>query len=273
MASRAGTLNRELDKSHWSLSTSVLDPLVTFKTVRVTSLLCLDQTQIRLGKGSRSRRLLPPIGHPPCSLPLQILSLRNSFASMGDVSNIPRELLPGHLVRSDFWFRDGNIVIIAGSAAFKVHRGQLERHSEIFSDLFSIPQPTEQDLIDGCSYVELPDCPSDVFYFLSALYDGLCVRILFRQKVKMVSEHLIFHLADTFKPLSPLAFLLYLPFYAYQPNTSLSIFDNVVSRVSIPIGHQLSVDGILENEGQQTSMAVISLATFVHILSPSSNLP
>ena len=108
------------------------------------------------------------ISHPPCSLPLRIPSLRNSFASM------PRELLPGSLVRSDFWFHDGNIVIIAGSAAFKVHRGQLERHSEIFNDLFSIPQPMEQDLIDGCSYVELPDCPSDVLYFLSALYDGLC---------------------------------------------------------------------------------------------------
>ena len=92
---------------------------------------------------------------------------------MDDVSNIPGELLPRHLVRSDFWFRDGNIVVIAGSAAFKVHRGQLERHSEIFRDLFSIPQPLEQDMIDGCSYVELPDCPSDVFYFLSALYDGL----------------------------------------------------------------------------------------------------
>lgn len=84
----------------------------------------------------------------------------------------------GKLVRSDFWFQDGNIVIIAGSAAFKVHRGQLERHSEVFSDLFSIPQPKEQELIDGCSYVELQDCPSDVFYFLSALYDGLCVKCL-----------------------------------------------------------------------------------------------
>ena len=85
---------------------------------------------------------------------------------MGDVSNIPRELLPRHLIRSDFWFRDGNIVIITGFAAFKVHRGQLERHSEIFNDPFSIPQLLEQDLIDGCSYVELPDCPSDVSIFL-----------------------------------------------------------------------------------------------------------
>ncbi|KAF5376909.1 hypothetical protein D9615_007350 [Tricholomella constricta] len=77
------------------------------------------------------------------------------------------------LIRSDFWFLDGNIVIIAGQAAFKVHRGQLERHSDIFNGLFSIPQPQELDLFDGCLYVELHDSPSDVFYFLSALYDGL----------------------------------------------------------------------------------------------------
>jgi len=80
-------------------------------------------------------------------------------------------------VRSDFWFLDGNIVIIAGTAAFKVHRGQLGRHSEVFNGLFSIPQPNEQELLDGCHCVELYDCPSDVFYFLSALYDGLCVEI------------------------------------------------------------------------------------------------
>lgn len=77
------------------------------------------------------------------------------------------------LSRSDFWFIDGNIILIAGQVAFKVHRGQLERHSEVFSDLFSIPQPKDQELFDDCLWVELHDCPSDVFYFLSALYDGL----------------------------------------------------------------------------------------------------
>ena len=91
--------------------------------------------------------------------------------------NMGRDQLPpephGEPMQTDFWFQDGNIVIIAGSAAFKVHRGQLERHSEVFSDLFSLPQPEEQALVDGCSSVELQDCPSDVFYFLSALYDGL----------------------------------------------------------------------------------------------------
>ncbi|KAG6843965.1 hypothetical protein H0H87_011336 [Tephrocybe sp. NHM501043] len=80
---------------------------------------------------------------------------------------------PSNLIRSDFWFLDGNIVIVAGQAAFKVHRGQLERHSEVFNSLFSLPQPQDTDLLDGCVYVELHDSPSDVFYFLSALYDGL----------------------------------------------------------------------------------------------------
>ncbi|KAJ7212090.1 hypothetical protein GGX14DRAFT_361947 [Mycena pura] len=80
------------------------------------------------------------------------------------------------ITRSGIWFYDGNIVLIASSVAFKVHRGQLRRHSEVFDDLFSIPQPSEQDLYDGCPWIEVYDCPSDVFYFLNALYDGLYFR-------------------------------------------------------------------------------------------------
>jgi hypothetical protein len=77
------------------------------------------------------------------------------------------------LIKSDFWFRDGNIVLLAGNAAFKVHRGQLERQSEVFRDLFSIPQPPDQEMIEGCAWIELHDRPADVFHFLSAIYDGL----------------------------------------------------------------------------------------------------
>ncbi|PPQ80615.1 hypothetical protein CVT24_002707 [Panaeolus cyanescens] len=125
--------------------------------------------------------------------------------AMGLVQDTRKAPLPperfSNLLRSDFWFGDGNIVIIAGSAAFKVHRGQLERHSEIFSDLFAVPQPLDQDLIDGCPFVELQDSPSDVFYFLSALYDGLyfkhprsidfvAIAAVLRLSTKYVVEHL-----------------------------------------------------------------------------------
>ena len=75
--------------------------------------------------------------------------------------------------RSDIWFNDGNIVLICGNFAFKVHRGQLERHSDVFHGLFSIPQPPKQELVDGCPWVELHDSPGDLLCLLNALYDGM----------------------------------------------------------------------------------------------------
>lgn len=89
---------------------------------------------------------------------------------MENISGFPTAIL-----RSEFWFQDGNVVLIAGHSAFKVHRGQLERHSEVFRDMFSLPQPVEQVLYDGCSTVQLHDAPEDVWHLLIALYDGLCV--------------------------------------------------------------------------------------------------
>ena len=71
-------------------------------------------------------------------------------------------------VCQDFWFSDGNVVLSAGSFAFKVHRGQLERHAEIFQTMLSIPQPENAD-----STINLCDSPTDVYHLLRALYDGL----------------------------------------------------------------------------------------------------
>ena len=74
---------------------------------------------------------------------------------------------------SEFWFSDGNVVLETGSTLFKVHRGQLARHSEVFESLFSVPIPDGEKHFEGCPVVELHDTPSDMFYFLRALYDGL----------------------------------------------------------------------------------------------------
>ncbi|KAH6911207.1 hypothetical protein BKA70DRAFT_1099792 [Coprinopsis sp. MPI-PUGE-AT-0042] len=123
---------------------------------------------------------------PDTSLPNQ----STTTSAHPTIPGAPQQRVPRawqHLIRSDFWFADGNIILIAGNAIFKVHRGQLERQSEMFRDLFSVPQPElfghhqhyqgiqqrHQDLIDGCHWVELHDRPSDVLYFLAALYDGL----------------------------------------------------------------------------------------------------
>ncbi|TDL29017.1 hypothetical protein BD410DRAFT_735751 [Rickenella mellea] len=74
---------------------------------------------------------------------------------------------------ADFWFSDGNLVLVADGIHFKVHRGVLARQSEVFRDILSIPQPADVTLIDGCNVVELYDSPLDVMYLLRALYDGL----------------------------------------------------------------------------------------------------
>ncbi|KAI0307208.1 hypothetical protein B0F90DRAFT_536285 [Multifurca ochricompacta] len=79
-------------------------------------------------------------------------------------------------VCQDFWFSDGNVILSAGSFAFKVHRGQLERHADIFRTMLSIPQP---DNTDGT--IRLCDSPTDVYHLLRALYDGLYFRQPFVQ--------------------------------------------------------------------------------------------
>ena len=44
--------------------------------------------------------------------------------------------------RGDPWFADGNIILVPEGnpvPLFKVHRGVLSRHSEVFQSMFNIP--------------------------------------------------------------------------------------------------------------------------------------
>jgi hypothetical protein len=79
-----------------------------------------------------------------------------------------------HPERSEPWFEDGNIVIEAGFKQFKVYRGILAASSEVFRDMFLVPQPIEQGSVDGCPIVHLSDSPDDVRYILDALCNRRC---------------------------------------------------------------------------------------------------
>ncbi|KAJ7195430.1 hypothetical protein GGX14DRAFT_376932 [Mycena pura] len=73
------------------------------------------------------------------------------------------------------WFDDGNIVLITTSdpTAFRVHRGVLARHSEVFESMFLVPQPTEAvETYDGCQVVRMWDSPLELANLIIALYDG-----------------------------------------------------------------------------------------------------
>ncbi|KAF8073682.1 hypothetical protein FPV67DRAFT_760650 [Lyophyllum atratum] len=76
------------------------------------------------------------------------------------------------------WFEDGNILLVTDEplpTTFRVHRGVLGRHSEVFEGMFSIPQPSSTsnpETFDGCQVVRMYDLPTDLSNLIMALYDG-----------------------------------------------------------------------------------------------------
>ena len=86
--------------------------------------------------------------------------------SDGGNTNIERD--------SDLWFDDGNIVFIAQSVAFQVHKSILARHSEVFAGLFVVPQPPRIEApghtFDGVPSVQVSDTSYDFRMLIKALY-------------------------------------------------------------------------------------------------------
>ncbi|KAG6849681.1 hypothetical protein H0H93_006299 [Arthromyces matolae] len=73
----------------------------------------------------------------------------------------------------DFWFHDGSIVLSAEGTLFRVHQTILANHSQIFSDIFSLPQPSgskDDNKIEGCQVIDLQDKCKDVLDLLKAIY-------------------------------------------------------------------------------------------------------
>lgn len=69
-----------------------------------------------------------------------------------------------------FWFHDGSIVINVDKTLFRVHQTLLSTHSDVFAGLFTIPQPKDQDMEDGCCVVQLHDSLDDMVDLLNAIY-------------------------------------------------------------------------------------------------------
>lgn len=75
---------------------------------------------------------------------------------------------------SSLWFDDGNVVLRAQRTLFCVHRSMLSRHSDIFRDIFTVPQPPEgSEKFDNKPVVELHDSPIELADFLDVLYNGM----------------------------------------------------------------------------------------------------
>jgi len=79
------------------------------------------------------------------------------------------------ITRSKVWFDDGSVVIQAEQMQFRVHRSMLSRHSSVFRDMFSIPQPPGdlEPVIEGCSIVHVSESSQDCEDLLTLMYDNL----------------------------------------------------------------------------------------------------
>ena len=71
----------------------------------------------------------------------------------------------------------GDIVLQAECTQFRVNKDILATHSNVFRDLFEIPQPEwhpnsdeESEIVEGCSVVLLTDTGRDWENFLAVLY-------------------------------------------------------------------------------------------------------
>jgi BTB/POZ domain len=71
----------------------------------------------------------------------------------------------------DPWLDDGNIILQAESTQFRVLRSILSASSSVFRDMFSLPQPENENLVDGCPVVHVSDTADDLHHVLKALFD------------------------------------------------------------------------------------------------------
>lgn len=75
------------------------------------------------------------------------------------------------LVREEFWFDNGDLVLEVEQHRFKIHRAGLSC-SEVFVDMFALPgQPPDEECVDGVPLVQLVDNAYDWMTLLSWVYE------------------------------------------------------------------------------------------------------
>ncbi|KAI0351201.1 hypothetical protein OH77DRAFT_1513930 [Trametes cingulata] len=87
----------------------------------------------------------------------------NGSDAPGSAPLIPTAILEV-MADSDFWFEDGNIILVSQGITFRVYKGLLAEHSAVFKSMFQIAQGKQAaaDQAHGCPVVTLDDSPHDL---------------------------------------------------------------------------------------------------------------
>jgi len=99
----------------------------------------------------------------------------SSSPTMSDEKSGVASPRPQPTRHEEFWLYDGSIVLAVENSLFRVHQTILANHSEVFADLFTVPQPDGEFMIDGCHVVHLYDDERDFVDLLMAVYHPECV--------------------------------------------------------------------------------------------------
>ncbi|RPD58554.1 hypothetical protein L226DRAFT_489919 [Lentinus tigrinus ALCF2SS1-7] len=74
-----------------------------------------------------------------------------------------------HKQDEEFWYEDGNIVLVVGDVKFRVFRGILADHSPVFREMFSLPQPPVEATCP-CPVIHLIDSPKEMRHILRVCF-------------------------------------------------------------------------------------------------------
>ena len=72
----------------------------------------------------------------------------------------------------EFWFEDGNIILVAQDVEFKVYKCPLIKQSPVFRDMLSLPQGPDSALEGALPVVHLSDHPHDIKWLLECVVFG-----------------------------------------------------------------------------------------------------
>ena len=76
----------------------------------------------------------------------------------------------------DLWFDSGDVVVVAGYVAFRVHKDVLSESSGVLADMLSglfANEESYQKELEGCPVVRLEDSVHDIKHLLRVIYNGI----------------------------------------------------------------------------------------------------
>ncbi len=72
----------------------------------------------------------------------------------------------------DVWYSDGSLVIVTETLAFRVHASIMAANCEIFKDMASMPQPSDdEEMYEECPVIRLQDSATEMKHFLGTIYN------------------------------------------------------------------------------------------------------